>query len=925
MALDFSFPRRIKFETYLGGDWRDLSTDVRQKPAITITRGRKDEAGKPAPALCKLTLDDTSHNYSPTDPMGLYFGNSFLNAPARFALILGTDDYARTVASGWGNSPTNGAWTTGTNGTATSSVSGGEGRHSITSLTTYQRNTLSDIAARNLEVRVSVTIDSVASVTGGSLEPANIMLRTQAGFTDHYLCRMTVTSTNQVQLKIMYRDTTDISDTITLPTAYSGQKWRVAASIEDRTIRFKAWPAASAEPLGWHVTCDTVPEILGPGWPGVRSGVGGGNSNAKPVLFRYDDFEIRSNRHYGEVSRWDPDRKLGEHNRTVAVEVSALARRLGQFKRKLRGASYRFITTATNMSVTDYWPLDDEPNATNLGYSPTKSSPPQFVQWLDENTELQGAIKWGQQATLLGGVERAVELINAGELHCQVHGGLNDKWTVSWAQRISQASGGQVRLRSAIPADDVILTFFTNGNYLVQVGTGISFTTIFSGSLANPGFDDVWHTFSFTAWDSGGGGCTYRLAIDGNGPNTTGLSPVTFSELRRIEMVGGDIHTTLPCAFTQLVVSHDDNGTNNIPATLYVAAFGYNQESALTRAGRLGAEEGQPIEVYSDPFALSAFMGPQGVGTLLQLFDGCVDVDRGSRYDPKGANALGIRTVRSMLGQSPAVTLDYSGGYVMEGFQPVTDDQGLINQFTAKRPNGGQFVYERTTGPKNSNDPGTAPGAAGLSDAQAELNVATDDFLAEMAAFRVMLGTVDKPRYPTIGVDLTSPFMTAALASLLMDVAIEDLVKVAGASEAGVYDDVRCLVRGYTEVLDTHRVHRITFNCSPAEPYDPVVLDAATAVLAGSTDIGKPSTLTAGITSGAGSGSVASSGYVWKTGAQATAAMLDGEQVTITNVAGATSPQTFTITRSVNGVVKAHLAGAAIEVLNPVRLAPWPA
>jgi hypothetical protein len=925
MALDFSFPRRIKFETYLSGDWRDLSTDVRQKPAITITRGRKDEAGKPAPALCKLTLDDTSHNYSPTDPLGVYFGNSFLNAPARFALILGTDDFARTVASGWGNSPTNGAYSTGNNGTTTSSVSGGEGRHGITSLSTYQRNTLSDIAARNMEVRVSVTIDSVASVTGGSLEPANIMLRTQAGFTDHYLCRMTVTSTNQVQLKIMYRDTTDISDTITLPTAYSGQKWRVAAAIEDRTIRFKAWPAASAEPLGWHVTCDTVPEILGPGWPGVRSGVGAGNSNAKPVLFRYDDLEIRSNRHYGEVSSWDPDRDLGEKNRTVAVEVSSVAQRLGQFKKKLRGASYRFITTATNMTVTDYWPFEDEPNATNLGYSWTGGSPPEFVQWLDENDQLQGAIKWGQQATLLGGVERAVELINAGELHCHVASGLTDKWTVSWAQRISQASGGQVRLRSAIAADDIILTFFTNGNYLVQVGTGITFTTIFSGSLANPGYDDVWHTFSVTAWDSGGGGCTYRLAIDGNGPASTGLSPVTFSELRSVEFVGGDIHTTLPCAFSQLVVSHDDNGTNNIPATLYVAAFGYNQEFALQRAQRLGLEQGVPVEVYSDPFTLSAPMGPQGVGTLLQLFDDAVTADRGSRYDPKGANALGFRTVRSMLGQTPAVTLDYSGGYVMRPFQPRTDQQGLVNQFTAKRPNGGQFVYERTVGPKNSNDPGTVPGAVGLSDASGELNVSTDGFLAEMAAWRVNVGTVDKPRYPTIGVDLTSPFMTAALASLLMDVAIEDLMTVTGASEAGVYDDVRCLVRGYTEVLDTQRVHRMVFNASPAEPYDPVVLDAATAVLAGSTDTGNPSTLTAGISNSAGTCSVASTGYLWLTGAQSTPAMLNGERVTITNITGATSPQTFTITRSVNGVVKAHLAGAPIEVFAPVRLAPWPA
>jgi hypothetical protein len=34
-------------------------------------------------------------------------------------------------------------------------------------------------------------------------------------------------------------------------------------------------------------------------------------------------------------------------------------------------------------------------------------------------------------------------------------------------------------------------------------------------------------------------------------------------------------------------------------------------------------------------------------------------------------------------------------------------------------------------------------------------------------------------------------------------------------------------------------------------------------------------------------------------------------------VSGASSPQTFTVTRSVNGVVKAQLAGAAISLFAP--------
>jgi hypothetical protein len=46
-----------------------------------------------------------------------------------------------------------------------------------------------------------------------------------------------------------------------------------------------------------------------------------------------------------------------------------------------------------------------------------------------------------------------------------------------------------------------------------------------------------------------------------------------------------------------------------------------------------------------------------------------------------------------------------------------------------------------------------------------------------------------------------------------------------------------------------------------------------------------------------------------------------GERVTVTNITGASSPQTFTVTRSVNGVIKAHSAGAEVHLWSPVYFA----
>jgi hypothetical protein len=47
---------------------------------------------------------------------------------------------------------------------------------------------------------------------------------------------------------------------------------------------------------------------------------------------------------------------------------------------------------------------------------------------------------------------------------------------------------------------------------------------------------------------------------------------------------------------------------------------------------------------------------------------------------------------------------------------------------------------------------------------------------------------------------------------------------------------------------------------------------------------------------------------------------MGGEVMSVTAITGTTSPQTFTVTRSVNGVVKDQLAGADIVLSQPMIL-----
>jgi hypothetical protein len=45
--------------------------------------------------------------------------------------------------------------------------------------------------------------------------------------------------------------------------------------------------------------------------------------------------------------------------------------------------------------------------------------------------------------------------------------------------------------------------------------------------------------------------------------------------------------------------------------------------------------------------------------------------------------------------------------------------------------------------------------------------------------------------------------------------------------------------------------------------------------------------------------------------------MIGGERMTVTAVTGSSSPQTLTVTRSVNGVVKSHATGVPVVLADP--------
>ena len=130
-------------------------------------------------------------------------------------------------------------------------------------------------------------------------------------------------------------------------------------------------------------------------------------------------------------------------------------------------------------------------------------------------------------------------------------------------------------------------------------------------------------------------------------------------------------------------------------------------------------------------------------------------------------------------------------------------------------------------------------------------------------------------------------------------------------------DGIDGLVNQVTENIG-ERSYDIAWCTVPGQPYETGTLGDL--VFGVDTD---GSTLHANATSAATSITVdttaASPTYLWTTNAADFPfdILVSGERITVTNITGTSSPQTFTVIRSVNGVAKAQTAGTAVSLFYP--------
>lgn len=815
-------PRDVTVEMFALGGWIDIFPDVQvaEKTDIVITRGRPNESGDPPPQTCTLRLNNTSGKYSPRNPMSPYYGPTGLgrNTPLRVAVRTAKDSVARTVANGWGTADVGGAWSTIGTPAGDWAVTPGAATHAISTTSTFHASYLGGQLYHDVEVAVTVSLP-FSDVTGGNVEPANLILG-GLSTTDYFMTGVKITPAEAVTVSITHVDgTVVVADTVVPGLTFTGQPLRVKFARDAQNLRAKVWAAGTPEPYGW--TVDARSDRLfrrAPGWNGVRSGVGAGNTNT-PVTFSYSAFEVRVPRFAGEVSKWPPKWDLSGKNCWTTVTASGIRRRLGQGQTPLR-SPYRRGNQTLSPPHLAYYPVEEGTDAQQIAsgiggapmlisnaaaqFASDSSFPgsaavgkPNHGRWT--GAPISGAAATGQiQLMFLLSVPASGETDGAAIAQIQMTG------TAGFLDVFYVAASGGVKYNVFDQAGTIIHTSGTMG-----VGVLPGQPLLASVQLTQSGADIA---YEFAWWIVGQPGAVVT------GGTVTGRT------------IGAPLRVLIS-PYTQVASSAIGHVAlrNNIISifTLGGQLTAYVGETTNGRLTRLCAENTIPYQDTRNPQIPSAQLGVQAQSTLTDVIDEAIAADIGSLYESRSVLGLWRRGRGSLYNQPVVLALDYAtDGHVAPPFAPIEDDQFTRNDVTVTRKNGSSYEVIQTTGPMAVTAPSDGAGA-GRYDDGVTLNLAYDTQLPNAAAWLVHLGTVDEARYASLTVNLAAlaaADQARALAALAVN--LDDRITVTNPKIEISPDILSLLARGYTERIGQFR-HQIVFNCAPETPYQTVEFDLA--------------------------------------------------------------------------------------------------
>lgn len=608
----------------------------------------------------------------------------------------------------------------------------------------------------------------------------------------------------------------------------------------------------------------------------------------------------------GEIPAWPQNWDTTGNDVWVDIEAAGILRRLGQRPKPARSALVRRVADFSDAQfILVHWPFEDDSNGTFVA-TVTDGAGPIAVA-----TGLRFAAD-----DFLPGSKPVAEVPANTAVH--YHGivpvdpnpapsGFEVDFFVHMpvapvgATRIKVvgSSGTVVRWEISVSSTQVVLTGVDAS------GTGVVLDSFTPASFF---FADKGLRYRLRIRDIGGGTVSWALDMTSVGATAATNRGSTYSgSAGRATYIANAVSSTVAYGIGHVIVSSADGFTNNLSP----ADIGHAGETADERIRRLCAEEGVSFRLIGTRGDTPA-MGPQGAKTFIDLLRECEAVDGGILSERIDTLALLYRTRKDLYTQQATLALDYEARHLASTPVPVDDDEQTVNDFTATRSGGSSIRHVETTGPLSVNDP---PDGVGVYDESRTLNLERDDQLPQRAAWWVHLGTVDEARHPEIHVNMAKAVIATNpdLVGAAQQVRLGDRVTINNPPPWLPREPINQLVVGVKERLGTFG-RDLRFHTVPASPYEVGVADDPDYRIDND-----GSTINTTAASGATSLSVSSTNGLWTTdaGDMPFDIFVSGERSTVTAISGASSPQTFTVTRSINGVVKELPAGAEVHVFSP--------
>ncbi|HEY9659617.1 MAG TPA: hypothetical protein V6C65_14250 [Allocoleopsis sp.] len=908
----------LKVEQYLGGSWVDVSSDVLYDDAVTINRGRKDEVSETSAASCTYTLKNHEDSWSPKNVLGTYWPEFGRAVPTRVSLPGPT--YLRTDGSGGdaascldtaGISITGDidirfdAWLAGWRGHNAKLC----GKYAVTGNNRSWKLVLNAEGTLTLYWSSAGTLATVLTATSTAYVPTPTSGRKavratldvnngSGGYTVTFYTSDTISGT-----------WTQLGDAVVT----TGGTTSIYDSTANLFLGSTPDDGISGQEMLMHIYAFKVLSGIGgtekanPDFTIQTAGDTSFSDAAGNTWSVFSEITDRAYRHWGEISSIkNKEDKKGVDKRAI-VESGSLLRRLGASTGVAKSPMTQSLSTDT--TTVAYWPMEDEANSTLISSGINDGNPMNFV----------GTPTFAAGSTSdFPGTEPIVNIKSAyiqGSVNAYVS---TDKWQVRFLVKIPNAgtTDGAILCR--------IYTTGTAARWDLVYNTASSgkFTLICynsSGSVLATSGGFISGNNGYSQWisieaEKNGTDVDYLLSALIVGANSSiGESGTVASST--VGIVSSIAINPTSADLTDLFMGQMSvQDTRLIFNDLADELRAFTGETAIDRIIRLLAQKGLTTEVYGGAY-YTGIMGYQGVKTYLQLLRECESTDLGLLLESRDEFTLLYRSEETLYNQDPILMLDYSA-YSLSDIDIIEDDSTVRNNVTVHRAGGGQGIAILEEGELSVLDP---PDGVGSYDYDKTISTNSDSFLSSQAGWILNLGTAEDPHWILELRLERSPFANnTTLLHQVYAVDVGDKILINNVPIRRYHRPVEILVQQITEVIDQFQ-HRITFICSPERPWH--VLEWGTDRRWSPPSYGA-CTLAADITSSATSFTVASTGDLWTTTDLPLDIEIEGEQITVGAISGASSPQTFSsCTRAVNGVSKSHLATAIVELWDPARWA----